>query len=74
LASQIPLMMLWTHLKIAIGKLPKREELVLQLYYIEELNVREVAAILGVKTGRVLQIKRATIERAHTLIMERMEP
>ena len=58
----------------AISKLPEREALVLQLYYVEELNVYEVAAILGVTTGRVSQIKLAAIERAHTLIMEQMEP
>lgn len=60
-------------LKIAISKLPEREALVLQLYYVEELNVYEVAAILGVTTGRVSQIKRAAIERAHNLITEQME-
>ncbi len=60
-------------LKTAISRLPEREALVLQLYYVEELNVYEVAAILGVTTGRVSQIKRAAIERAHGLIMEQME-
>lgn len=58
----------------AIARLPEREALVLQLYYVEELNVYEVAAILGVTTGRVSQIKRAAIERAHSLIMEQMDP
>ena len=60
-------------LKTAISRLPEREALVLQLYYVEELNVYEVAAILGVTTGGVSQIKRAAIERAHSLIMEQMQ-
>ena len=60
-------------LRRAISKLPEREALVLQLYYVEELNVYEVAAILDVTTGRVSQIKRAAIERAHSLIMEQMD-
>ena len=60
-------------LRKAISKLPEREALVLQLYYVEELNVYEVAAILDVTTGRVSQIKRAAIERAHSLIMEQMD-
>ena len=60
-------------LKTAISRLPEREALVLQLYNVEELNVYEVAAILGVTTGRVSQIKRAAIERAHSLIMEQMQ-
>ena len=40
-------------LRKVISKLPEREALVLQLYYVEELNVYEVAAILDVTTGRV---------------------
>ena len=60
-------------LRKAISKLPEREALVLQLYYVEELNVYEVAAILDVTTGRISQIKRAAIERAHALIMEQMD-
>ena len=57
----------------AISKLPEREARVLQLYYVAELNVYEVAAILDVTTGRISQIKRAAIERAHSLIMEQMD-
>lgn len=62
-----------TMLRKAISKLPQREALVLQLYYVEELNVYEVAAILDVTTARVSQIKRAAIERAHSLIMVQMD-
>ena len=57
----------------AISKLPEREARVLQLYYVTELNVYEVAAILDVTKGRISQIKRAAIERAHSLIMEQMD-
>lgn len=60
-------------LRLALGKLPEREALVLQLYYVEELNVYEVAAILGVTTGRVSQIKKAAIERTRKLIEEEMK-
>lgn len=52
----------------AIGNLPEREAMVLQLYYVEELNVYEVAEILGVTTGRVSQIKKAAMQRLSTLI------
>lgn len=57
-------------LKMALKKLPEREALVLQLYYVEELNVYEVAAILDVTTGRVSQIKKAAIERLRTFISD----
>lgn len=60
-------------LRKAISKLPEREARVLQLYYVTELNVYEVAAILDVTTGRISQIKRAAIECALSLIMEQMD-
>lgn len=57
-------------LRKALEKLPEREALLLHLYYVEELNVYEVAAILGVTTGRVSQIKKAAIMRLRSLIGE----
>lgn len=57
----------------AISKLPEREARVLQLYYVTELNVYEVAAILDVTKGRISQVKRAAIECALSLIMEQMD-
>ncbi|MYM53745.1 sigma-70 family RNA polymerase sigma factor [Thalassovita mangrovi] len=50
-------------MKKAVAELPEREALVLQLYYVEEMNIYEVAAIMGVTTGRVSQIKKAAIGR-----------
>ncbi|CUH66539.1 Sigma-F factor [Thalassovita gelatinovora] len=50
-------------MKKAVSELPEREALVLQLYYVEEMNIYEVGAILGVTTGRVSQIKKAAIGR-----------
>ncbi len=43
-------------LATAIGGLPEREQLVMSLYYDEELNLREIGAILGVSESRVCQI------------------
>ncbi|MGM0767150.1 MAG: RNA polymerase sigma factor FliA [Pseudomonadota bacterium] len=40
----------------AIGELPEREKLVLSLYYQEELNLKEIGAVLGVSESRVSQI------------------
>ena len=40
----------------AIGQLPQREQLVLSLYYDEELNLKEIAAVLGVTESRISQI------------------
>ncbi|WP_221799447.1 RNA polymerase sigma factor FliA [Oceanobacter mangrovi] len=40
----------------AIRDLPEREQLVLALYYDEELNLKEIGAVLGVSESRVCQI------------------
>ena len=48
-------------LKDALRTLPEREALVIQLYYVEELNVYEIAEVLDVTTGRVSQIKKSAI-------------
>ena len=48
-------------LRDQLTKLSEREALVMQLYYVEELNVYEIAEILGVTTGRVSQIKKSAI-------------
>jgi RNA polymerase sigma factor FliA len=45
-----------TALAEAIEALPERERLVMGLYYDEELNLREVGAVLGVSESRVCQI------------------
>jgi len=46
----------------AIKTLPEREQIVLSLYYEEELNLKEIGAVLGVSESRVSQIhSQATI-------------
>ncbi|MDB5694989.1 MAG: FliA/WhiG family polymerase sigma factor [Sphingomonas bacterium] len=43
----------------AISALPEREAMVVQLYYVEELNLEEIGEVLGVGAARVCQIKAA---------------
>ena len=40
----------------AIRALPEREQLVMSLYYEQELNLKEIGAVLGVSESRVSQI------------------
>jgi RNA polymerase sigma factor for flagellar operon FliA len=40
----------------SIDGLPEREKLVMSLYYDEELNLKEIGAVLGVSESRVCQI------------------
>ena len=37
--------------------------MVAQLYYVEELNVYEIAEVLDISTGRISQIKKSIIEK-----------
>ena len=47
----------------AIGHLPEREQLVLSLYYEQELNLKEIGAVLGVSESRVCQIHGQAVVR-----------
>lgn len=46
-----------------IRNLPEREAMVLQLYYVEELNLDEIGEVLGVGAARVCQIKKTALDR-----------
>ncbi|MEL7300662.1 MAG: FliA/WhiG family RNA polymerase sigma factor [Pseudomonadota bacterium] len=59
-------------LREAIEALPEREALVLQLCYVEELNVYEMGAVLDVTPGRVSQLKKAAIERLRKTMTARL--
>lgn len=40
----------------AIERLPERDRLVVSLYYVEEMNLKEIGAVLEVSESRVSQI------------------
>lgn len=46
-----------------IGELPQREALVLQLYFVEELNLEEIGQTLDIGAARVCQIKKAALDK-----------
>ena len=50
-------------LRSGIEKLPERERLMMSLYYVEELNIREIAAVLEVTEGRVSQLHGQALAR-----------
>jgi RNA polymerase sigma factor for flagellar operon FliA len=45
----------------AIATLPEREAQVLQLYFVEELNLEEIGQVLGVGAARICQIKKTAL-------------
>lgn len=56
----------------AIGDLPEREALVIQLYYVEELNLEEIGQVLGVGQARVCQIKKSAHDRLKRALDRRL--
>ena len=60
-------------LREALQSLNQREILVTQLYYVEELNVYEIADILEISTGRISQIKKSIIEKLRKMVNEKVK-
>jgi RNA polymerase sigma factor for flagellar operon FliA len=58
------------HLMEAIGQLPEREAMVLQLYFVEEMNLEEIGQILGVGAARICQIKKVALTRVRKLLAD----
>ena len=47
----------------AIADLPEREQIVLSLYYNDEMNLKEIGAIIGVSESRVSQILNKVVSK-----------
>lgn len=54
----------------AIETLPEREKLVLSLYYEQELNLREIGAVLDVSESRVCQIHAQALVRVRSKLRD----
>lgn len=57
----------------AIEHMPERERLLLSLYYEEELNLREIGAVLNVTQSRVCQLHSQAISRLRSSLRESLE-
>jgi RNA polymerase sigma factor for flagellar operon FliA len=54
----------------AIEDLPEREKMLMGLYYEQELNFREIAAVLGVTESRVCQLHTQAVSRLKTKLRD----
>jgi RNA polymerase sigma factor for flagellar operon FliA len=54
----------------AIGDLPEREQLVMSLYYEQDLNLKEIGAVLGVTESRVCQLHGQALGRLRPRLRE----
>ncbi len=52
----------------AIRSLPEREAMVLQLYFVEEMNLEEIGQTLGVGAARICQIKKTALAKVRALL------
>lgn len=50
-------------LALAMDQLDDRHKLVISLYYVEEMNLKEIGAVLGVSESRVSQILSTTVKK-----------
>lgn len=57
-------------LSSAIEKLSETEKLVISLYYYEELNMKEIAQVLGISLSRVSQIHGKTLLKLKNFLLE----
>jgi RNA polymerase sigma factor for flagellar operon FliA len=53
-----------------LSKLSEREALILQLYFVEELNLDELGETVGVGAARVCQIKKAALDKMKTMMAD----
>ena len=54
----------------AIRTLPQRDAMVLQLYFVEEMNLEEIGQTLGVGAARICQIKKAALDRVRANLVD----
>ena len=59
-------------LKKSLSILTKKQAMLIQLYYVEELNIYEIAKILDISTGRVSQIKSSALKLIRSKIKEEL--
>lgn len=53
-----------------IASLPEREARVLQLYFVEEMNLEEIGQTLGIGAARVCQIKKAALDKLRSSLKD----
>ncbi|VAW04614.1 RNA polymerase sigma factor for flagellar operon, partial [hydrothermal vent metagenome] len=48
----------------------EREGLILQLYFVEEMNLDEIGKTLDIGAARVCQIKKAALEKLQKILVQ----
>lgn len=53
-----------------IGELAEREALILQLYFVEEMNLDEIGLVLDIGAARVCQIKKSALQKLQAKMLQ----
>ena len=54
----------------AIGKLPEREQHMMSMYYEQDMNLKEIAVVLGVTESRICQLHSQSIARLRSKLRQ----
>jgi RNA polymerase sigma factor FliA len=54
----------------AIKNLPDREQKIMSMYYEHDMNLKEIAAVLGVTESRICQLHSQSIARLRSRLRE----
>lgn len=57
----------------ALEKLPEKEKMVLSLYYVEDLNLKEIGAVLDITESRVSQLRTKAIAMLRSIMKSYLE-
>jgi RNA polymerase sigma factor for flagellar operon FliA len=60
--------MMMESLSQAIEQLPERDQIIMALYYTEDLNLKEIGAILDISESRVSQLLSANVKKLRKMM------
>lgn len=60
--------MMMNSLSQAIEQLPERDQIIMALYYTEDMNLKEIGAVLDISESRVSQLLSANVKKLRTMI------
>ncbi|WP_264874526.1 RNA polymerase sigma factor FliA [Vibrio agarivorans] len=57
-------------IRYALGQLPEREQIILSLYYLKELSLKEIAMVVGLTEARVCQLHKSAVKNLQVMIKQ----
>ena len=60
--------MMMSMLTDSIAKLPERDQIIMALYYNEEMNLKEIGAVLDISESRVSQLLSANVQKLRKMM------